>query len=325
MVIQVIEEPVLFEETKWQKLRFIPEQPIKLRIHLYGENSSFQAGRDYLYDEETSRIRRMKNSRIPDWSTHPLYGKESFNHILYNNYSNQPYTCVVRYTYKEFEEIEESRGEINKFSLSQLFQKIDNKEKGKYVVFGDSISAGHEASASDKAYPFLFWEWIKRQFPKAHLEIVNHAHPGESTRGALQRVEKAVIQEQPDLVSIAYGMNDQTRQVDGTNAIPIEEFRENISTMIQEIREKTDADILLFTSCLPNPRWVYTSENIEQYAEVIRSFQPMKRITVVDVQKEWQKELKAGKKIESLLLNNLNHPNDYGHHLYLVAIKKALF
>jgi hypothetical protein len=35
----------------------------------------------------------------------------------------------------------------------------------------------------------------------------------------------------------------------------------------------------------------------------------------------WQEELAAGKSHESLLLNNLNHPNDYGHEVYYKALK----
>ncbi|HOJ11894.1 MAG TPA: hypothetical protein PK733_15070 [Clostridiales bacterium] len=35
-------------------------------------------------------------------------------------------------------------------------------------------------------------------------------------------------------------------------------------------------------------------------------------------------ELVAGKSHESLLLNNINHPNDYGHWLYFKALERLL-
>ena len=47
-------------------------------------------------------------------------------------------------------------------------------------------------------------------------------------------------------------------------------------------------------------------------------------IDVADAHALWQEELAAGKTSASLLLNNINHPNDYGHTIYHKAFLKML-
>src|SRR5207253_1880468 len=47
----------------------------------------YQAGRDYLIDDE-GHIRRTSGSRIPDFSTNMLYGKEDFDHSNFPGFGN---------------------------------------------------------------------------------------------------------------------------------------------------------------------------------------------------------------------------------------------
>ncbi|WP_167859665.1 SGNH/GDSL hydrolase family protein [Paenibacillus cymbidii] len=47
-------------------------------------------------------------------------------------------------------------------------------------------------------------------------------------------------------------------------------------------------------------------------------------IGVADAHALWKQELAAGKTPESLLLNNINHPNDYGHGVYFSAFADLL-
>lgn len=47
-------------------------------------------------------------------------------------------------------------------------------------------------------------------------------------------------------------------------------------------------------------------------------------VALADVQKLWLAELAAGKSNASLLMNNVNHPNEYGHSLYARALAELL-
>ncbi|WP_130610482.1 hypothetical protein [Cohnella abietis] len=58
---------------------------------------------------------------------------------------------------------------------------------------------------------------------------------------------------------------------------------------------------------------LYKSGDIHHYAEMIRRLGDEYGIGVTVAHILWQQELNAGKTPESLLLNNINHPNGYGH------------
>jgi lysophospholipase L1-like esterase len=139
----------------------------------------------------------------------------------------------------------------------------------------------------------------------------------------LERIEE-VVAVQPDLVLIGYGMNDQNRNSDGSNFVSVQTYERNIRQMIDVIRSRTGADILLFTSCLPNPRWIFASDNVRDYADALRRIAADSGAALADVQTRWEQVLSTGKSHESLLLNNVNDPNDYGHELYYSVLNQYL-
>jgi hypothetical protein len=94
--------------------------------------------------------------------------------------------------------------------------------------------------------------------------------------------------------------------------------------MVREIRANTDADIVLITPCLPNPRWVFASSNTEDYAAALHQIRAEYGVALADLRKIWLEHLAAGKTQESLLVNNVNHPNNYGHFLYAQAMEQLL-
>ncbi len=317
-------ETVVFHGIEEQKLRHFPlfGEAVDLRGPLTNE-IHFTQGLDYTIDYEMGTIKRKEKSRIPNWQEHPMYGQVGIDHRVYPNYSNARYTCTINYSNVAgvSDAIEEK---IIPKLMSPLFERLNTEKDYTYVVFGDSISTGAEASCKELAYHERFAAKLRSCYPNANIQVEMKAIGGESSRRGLERIED-VISMKPDLVTIGYGMNDQNRQPDGTNAISTEEFERNLSEMVLRIRQDTTADIILITPCLPNPNWMFASENVTDYADVIRCIGRASGVAVADVQRIWLEELAAGKSHESLLLNNLNHPNDYGHKLYYSALEPFLF
>lgn len=324
-------ETVVFAGTQAQKLRLAPlrSRPVMLRGPI-SNPTLYEEGTDYVIDYDAGTVRRTEGSRIPDWRNHPMYGLDSFDHRDFPSYSNAEYTCMIEYEGKGGAEepldpaakpdMNGAAGsDLMRRYLPHLHKKLSDNEPVHYVVYGDSISTGCEASPG-LAYFECFADALRFRFPQAKLTVHRKALGGETSRGGLERLENDCIALQPDLVTIAYGMNDQNRQPDGTNAVLLEEFEHNIREMVMRIRNASEADVLLITPCLPNPRWIFASNNAAEYAEAIRSVGRTEHVPVADVQRIWQQELAAGKTHESLLLNNLNHPNDYGHWLYYQAM-----
>jgi acyl-CoA thioesterase-1 len=313
------EEAAVFRGTDASPLRYAlsPEHPILVR----GPQTwpvVFQEGKDYIMDYGAGTIKRTAASRIPDWQEHPMFGLEAFDHREHQGYSNDRFTCMVEYTALITENPSISRMAS---CLPRLYNKLIQRDPIHYVVYGDSISAGYDASRPELDYAERFAAALRMKHPGSKINIHRKAVGGESSRGGLRRLREDVLPLRPDLVTIGYGMNDQNRQADGSNAIPVGEFEQNILGMVGLIREQSEAEVLLITPCLPNPKWIFSSENVTEYAAAIRRIGREAEVPVADLQRLWEEELAAGKTHESLLLNNLNHPNDYGHSVYFSAME----
>lgn len=325
-----VKESVVFVGEAAHQLRYRPivEGSFRLRSKPAGDdpdNFTFTEGEHYTIDCANGTIRRLPDSAIPDWRNHPMYNKSDFNHTDYPNFSNKAYTLYADYRHLPSpDDSDEERDDLSPEALAAVRDKLARGERITYVVFGDSISTGAEASRDDRKFYNLFAQTLAGRFAHAAIDVKMKAVGGETSRRALQRLQEDVVMEKPDLVTIGYGMNDQNKRGDGTNSVPLEEYTENIARMIADIRQHTEADIILITPCLPNPRWMYASPNATDYAEALRELGRREKVGVADVQRLWLKELSAGKTHESMLLNNVNHPNDYGHMLYAKALERLV-
>ncbi|WP_162463253.1 SGNH/GDSL hydrolase family protein [Paenibacillus psychroresistens] len=284
----------------------------------------YEEEQDYIVDYDQGWIARTEGSRIPNWSKHPLCGIKQFDHNLYPDYSNREYTVFGDYDC-EMTDIEASneRAAEGKDRLMNVKKKLASGQKVTYVVYGDSISEGGEASEERYSYFSRFSAQLTSLYPDGSLEIVNKAIGGETSEGGAERVNEDVVACLPDLVTIGYGMNDQN-QFEYGNTVSLKQYEQNIRFIIETIQSSSDATIVLVTPCQPNPLWQHTSGRIGEYAEVLRRLGDIYQIAVADAYSIWQQALIAGKTPECLLLNNINHPNDYGHYLYYKAFERII-
>ena len=190
-------------------------------------------------------------------------------------------------------------------------------EKVRIVAFGDSITAGGDASEPR----LVFWErWadaLRQKYPQAVIETTNRATGGDTTVQGLQRLQEKVLRQNPDLVLIGFGMNDHNREGFG---VPLDVFKANLRTMIDRVRAETGAEVVLFSAFPPNPKWHYGSHNMEAYANATEQVAREKQCAFADVY-HWWMSLAERKKPEDMLANNINHPNDFGHWVYLCALQ----
>ena len=187
----------------------------------------------------------------------------------------------------------------------------------KIVAFGDSITAGGEATDPH----LIFWQrWVdslQAKYPHAHIEIENGATGGDATKQGLERLQAKVLDRHPDLVLIGFGMNDHNVAGFGT---PLPEFAANLRTMIDRIRQATGAEIVLYSAFPPNPKWHYGTHNMEAYAMATARVAHEKGCAYANVYANWM-AIEWKKKPEDMLSNNINHPNDFGHWIYFKTLE----
>ena len=130
------------------------------------------------------------------------------------------------------------------------------------LVLGDSISAAYGMSL-DKGWVAL----LAGQMATTHPEhkVINASISGETTDGALRRLDSLLEQYQPNVVVIELGGND------GLRGFPVNKFRRNLGQLALRSRNAGAQVVLVSMQIPPNYGSRYTSSFHESYALVAKN------------------------------------------------------
>ncbi len=214
----------------------------------------------------------------------------------------------------------------------RFINKLKNGEAVKVVSIGDSITEGWSSTGikGNKApycpsYNYLFTDYIQSLYPDAKVTFVNQ---GVSGTQANQANVDAVIAQNPDLVLIAYGMND------GGN--PPDVYISRLTSIIERIDASLpNAAMVVVGTTLPNEKlsWSRGGSSIcgyhKQYGPALENAEvtwqgkayqvAVANMTNVNIQ------MFNRKVYEDVTGSNTNHPNDYMHRVYAQVIFQTIF
>lgn len=88
-------------------------------------------------------------------------------------------------------------------------------------------------------------EAIKNAFSDTDIEFINRGISGNRTENLLDRVDKDLIDLQPDIVTILIGVNDTWHRYMIDLETPVERFRANYDTILNRIKNETNAKIVM--------------------------------------------------------------------------------
>jgi len=206
-------------------------------------------------------------------------------------------------------------------SLPKTAGLLKSKKSLTLGASGDSISTGADASAISKTAPFQpgYVELVAAQLHETFqvpITLKNRAVGGWSVANGVQDLDN-LLAEKPDLVIVAYGMNDVGR-------LDPNWYREQTKNIIDRIHtSNTETEIILVATMLGHSEWVHTPrEMFGRYRDELRSL-VAPGVALVDLTEVWT-WLLQNKHDFDLTGNGLNHPNDFGHRLYAQAILSLL-
>lgn len=202
-------------------------------------------------------------------------------------------------------------------------------DAGRYVrvvCMGDSITFGQHISPARRWTTHLE-QRLHERFGGSNVEVVNRGVSGETSRMGLERFPASVQNEEPDVVTLQFGMNDcNCWQTDhGLPRVRVTAFRENLIEMVERSRKFGAREVILAT----NPRTMrrvpmvsgelYEAAN-ERYSEVIREVAHVTESQLCDVQRAFA-ELDDGELVKTLLpAPDLLHLSEEGNRRYAEVI-----
>jgi acyl-CoA thioesterase I len=111
------------------------------------------------------------------------------------------------------------------------------------LVFGDSLSAAY-GLRTDQGWVTLLQQRLQAQ--GYGYRVVNASVSGETTEGGRNRLARALMQHQPELVILELGGND------GLRGLPVKDIRANMTQMIGAIRKSGARQLLVGIQIPPN-------------------------------------------------------------------------
>lgn len=344
----VFEEPVCFSELDASELiggslLYAPTEILKVTsldgAHLYEINKD--------YNLEGHKIVRTKTSTIPflprDLYCVPYTGETDTAWIRLKDQKRYikvfpeitDYQVLVTYRHTDT-----WRGSTpcNQISfLPHALKRLTAKEPLRIVFYGDSITAGWEASGYDEtvidmitlkelhiksrkppfmpAWAELVTDSLRSHYTHSNIIKINRGAGGCTSSWGSDNAAALVNPQHPDLVILAFGMNNMQDDP--------EKYKNDILSMITTIRSTNpDCEFLLVSPMIPNPEiYGFMNNRLSEHEECLSLIkQSLPGIAVAPVHTLFLELLQMNKHYLELTGNCINHPNDFSIHLYAQTI-----
>lgn len=295
----------------------------------------YEVDRDYVFDQPTGTLRLPPGSRIPFKTMDELYplmtsdlpkiarqqGDKTRGVFFDNDAGYHRLQAEVLYDFSPGQ----WKGPTPEFTgdaLPRVLNKLRSKQPVKIFLSGDSISAGYNASQFTHAKPGcppygeLFALALEQHYG-SRVTFKNYAVGGWTAgRGLKQAVEEPLGAEKPDLMIVAFGMND-------VFARDAAAYQKNIRGIMDAIhKDSPETEFLLVASMVGNAEWGMPMEQFSNYRDALKELCGP-GVALADLTAIWE-ELLRHKSFYDLTGNGVNHPNDFGHLVYAQAILSLL-
>ena len=310
------------------RLLFPPIGPVTLKSA--NGATVYEEGRDFALDRSDGTLRLLPGTRIPWKTLAEMYPPADSKLPKYGHKRGDPKTHLIFGEGHFFHDMQVEASYRHAAGIWQGYKpafagaalprsvgKLKGKERFKLCLIGDSISAGANASRFTKSPPHMpaYGELVALGLERAYgatVEFRNFSVGGWCTEQGLTTVQK-IAAERPDLVIVAFGMNDSGNK-------DAARYAANTRAIMDKLRsEVPEVEFVLVASMLPNPEWHYPRmENFPAFRDELARLCG-KGAAMADMTSLWADLLKR-KAWHDLTGNGVNHPNDFGHRLYAQVI-----
>jgi lysophospholipase L1-like esterase len=176
-----------------------------------------------------------------------------------------------------------------------------------YVAAGDSTAAGVGASSFERSYTYRVAEYLSKSYTVTYKNV---GVSGARTNDVIEKQLNAIIQANPDVITLSIGANDTTHLQNRKVII------ENVKTILEALTSKTHAQIYVTTvpivdraPLLPYPFLKLLAHRINKTnPEILRL--ENERVHIVDIHEYGWDQYPD---IKTTFAKDQFHPNDEGY------------
>ena len=196
--------------------------------------------------------------------------------------------------------------------LPKTMKKLRSGEHLKILAWGDSVS-------TFKRYQTMFVKRLKARYPNAKIELVTEAWGGRNTGsylgeppGSEHNYQEKVLDRKPDLI-VSEFVNDA--------GLSVAKVAERYGKLLADFRA-IGTEWIILTPHYVRPGWMGLSSqrNIDNdpraYVKGVRLFGQKNGIAVAEGSLRYGRLWRQGIPYITLMENNINHPNVFGHTLF---------
>ena len=188
-----------------------------------------------------------------------------------------------------------------------------NKKVIKIAFLGDSIT--EYGWDNENGYVKQTVEALKQA--RLNIEPIPAGVCGDSTRDMLNRLDEDVLDKNPDVVFFMGGINDVW-----WNKFSIEEFKNNVETIIDKVKQKGAKIIIISITVLTEDLNSAENQTIDEYNNCLKEITKQKDVQYIDANTIFKKEIQESNSPENILTIDGVHLNDRGNKLLADIIVK---
>ena len=237
----------------------------------------------------------------------------------------------------------------------KILQKINAKNNDIYQVkpvtiafLGDSVTQGcFECYFDDNgvqtvfdaksAYPTRVKEILNTLYPSAQINIINSGISGDNVVNGNNRFERDVAPFNPDLVVVAFGLNDSCQGKE-----KVEQYTTALKSIFEKVKKLGAECIFIFQNMMNTRVSCHLKEEREKelakhfaniqnngvldiYYEAAKDVTKENDVPFCDIYGAWKRMYESGVDITELLSNKYNHPIREFHYYTAMKVVETIF
>jgi lysophospholipase L1-like esterase len=206
--------------------------------------------------------------------------------------------------------------------LPKTLAKLRAGQPVTVVSWGDSVTDGGGVKEQKDWYQNQFVARLHERFPNAPIRLLNAGWGGASSKGYLEAPAggtydfvRDVLDPKPDMVTMEF-VNDASLDEAGVAA--------HYAGILEKIRA-TGAELVLITPHLVRPDWLKVNDTLftedpRPYVKGLKQFAAANNVALADGSARYLQLRPQGIPYQTILANDINHPDARGHKLFADAL-----